>query len=51
MVITCSDTRTPDTETSGQLIHTLLKGQGHTVVAYHVVKDEQFRSKTGLPKV
>ena len=45
MVITCSDTRTPDTDTSGQLIHTLLKGQGHTVVAYHVVKDEPAQIK------
>ena len=45
MVITCSDTRTPDTDTSGQLIHTLLKGQGHTVVAYHVLKDESAQIK------
>ena len=45
MVITCSDTRTPDTDTSGQLIHTLLKGQGYTVVAYHVVKDEPVQIK------
>ena len=40
MVITCSDTRTPETDTSGQLIQTLLKEQGHHVVSYHVVKDE-----------
>jgi molybdopterin adenylyltransferase len=40
MVITCSDTRTLDTDTSGQLIHTLLKAQGHKVAAYHVVKDD-----------
>ena len=45
MVITCSDTRTPDTDTSGQLIHTLLKEQGHTVAAYHVVKDEPAQIK------
>lgn len=40
MVITCSDTRTPDTDTSGQAIHKLLRQFGHEVVAYHLVKDE-----------
>lgn len=40
MVITCSDTRTPETDISGQLIQKLLKEQGHHVVSYHVVKDE-----------
>jgi len=45
MVITCSDTRTPDTDTSGQLIQKLLKEQGHTVVAYHLVKDEPSKIK------
>ena len=45
MVITCSDTRTPDTDTSGQLIQKLLKEQGHTVAAYHLVKDESVQIK------
>jgi molybdopterin adenylyltransferase len=40
MVITCSDTRTPDTDTSGQLIHKLLRQFGHQVVLYHLVKDD-----------
>ena len=40
MVITCSDTRTTDTDTSGQLTQKLLEEQGHTIVAYHLVKDE-----------
>lgn len=40
MVITCSDTRTQETDTSGQLIRKLLEAQGHTVVAYHLVKDD-----------
>jgi len=40
MVITCSDTRTPETDISGQLIQKLLEEQGHHVVSYHVVKDE-----------
>jgi molybdenum cofactor biosynthesis protein B len=47
MVVTCSDSRTLDTDTSGQLIMRLLKDQGHEVVAYHLIKDEpaQIRSK------
>ena len=40
MVITCSDTRTPETDTSGQLIMRLLKEHGHGVAAYHLIKDE-----------
>ena len=40
MVVTCSDTRTSETDTSGQLIMRLLKEQGHRVVTYHLVKDE-----------
>jgi len=39
-VITCSDTRTPDTDTSGQLIRDLLTQAGHRIEACHVVKDE-----------
>jgi molybdenum cofactor synthesis domain-containing protein len=39
MVITCSDTRTPETDTSGLLIRKLLEDRGHTV-DYHLVKDE-----------
>ena len=39
-VITCSDTRTPETDTSGQLIQRLLHEQGHRVTAYHLVRDE-----------
>jgi molybdenum cofactor biosynthesis protein B len=40
MVITCSDTRTPDTDTSGQLIRKLLEERDHTVVGHHLVKDD-----------
>ena len=39
-IITCSDTRTPETDTSGQLIRALLEEAGHRIHAYHVVKDE-----------
>ena len=40
MVITCSDTRTSDTDTSGQLIQRLLNEHSHQVLAYHLIKDE-----------
>lgn len=40
MVITCSDTRTQENDTSGRLIRTLLEERGHTVVGYQIVKDD-----------
>jgi molybdopterin adenylyltransferase len=40
VVITCSDTRTAQTDTSGQLMMRLLKEHAHDVAGYHVVKDE-----------
>lgn len=40
MIITCSDTRIADMDSSGQLIQKLLKDHGHTVVGYHLVKDD-----------
>ncbi|MFM8552793.1 MAG: molybdenum cofactor biosynthesis protein B [Nitrospiraceae bacterium] len=40
MVITCSDTRTQETDTSGWLVRKTLEAAGHEVVAYHLVKDE-----------
>src|SRR6266542_3720082 len=40
MVITCSDTRTKATDTSGTVIMNALKERGHRIAAYHVVKDE-----------
>ncbi|MFB2835788.1 MogA/MoaB family molybdenum cofactor biosynthesis protein [Floridanema evergladense] len=39
-VITVSDTRTEETDRSGNLIKNLLKNAGHTVGAYAIVKDE-----------
>ncbi len=39
-VITVSDTRTPETDSSGQLIQKLLKEKGHTLIDYHLVKDD-----------
>ncbi|GJL55156.1 MAG: molybdenum cofactor biosynthesis protein B [Nitrospirales bacterium] len=40
MVITCSDTRTPETDTSGQLIQQLLNQRHHRVSSYTITKDE-----------
>lgn len=39
-VITVSDTRSPETDRSGQLIKQLLVDAGHVVGAYAIVKDE-----------
>ena len=39
-VITVSDTRTPETDRSGQLIKQLLLDSGHAVGAYAILKDE-----------
>ncbi len=39
-VITVSDTRTPETDTSGKAIITALEAGGHPVLNYHIVKDE-----------
>jgi len=39
-VITVSDTRTPENDTSGQYMQQALTQAGHTVSAYAIVKDE-----------
>ncbi len=39
-ILTCSDTRTPETDTSGQLIRQLLQDHHHTVVGLSIVKDD-----------
>jgi molybdenum cofactor biosynthesis protein B len=50
MVITVSDSRTPESDSSGRLIQRLLKRHGHRVVAYHLVKDEPARIKRFIQK-
>jgi molybdenum cofactor biosynthesis protein B len=40
MIITVSDTRTMETDKSGQLIKQLLMGGGYEIVDYRIVKDE-----------
>ena len=39
-IVTVSDTRTPKTDKSGQLIRQLLIDAGHNVISYDIVKDE-----------
>ncbi len=39
-VLTVSDTRTPDTDTSGRAIRDLLEGAGHVVTGHAIVRDE-----------
>jgi molybdenum cofactor biosynthesis protein B len=39
-VITVSDTRTPDTDTSGAAIRSLLTEEGHHIEHYAILKDE-----------
>jgi molybdenum cofactor biosynthesis protein B len=42
-IITVSDTRTRDTDTSGSVLRTALTQAGHDVVRYELVKDEPDR--------
>lgn len=39
-IITLSDTRTPETDKSGQHMRELLEGQGHTIAHYQIIRDE-----------
>lgn len=39
-VITLSDTRTPDTDTSGQRIQHLARDAGHSIAHYQLIRDE-----------
>jgi len=39
-IVTVSDTRTAETDKSGQTIRALCQADGHTIVDYRIVKDE-----------
>lgn len=39
-IVTVSDTRTPETDTSGKLIRELAEAAGHTISGYRIVRDE-----------
>jgi molybdenum cofactor biosynthesis protein B len=45
-VLTVSDTRTDDTDTSGRAIASMLTDAGHTVVSRAIVKDDAARVKS-----
>jgi molybdenum cofactor biosynthesis protein B len=47
-ILTMSDTRTKETDTSGTLIRELLNLTGHTIVEYRIVPDEPARIRETL---
>jgi molybdopterin adenylyltransferase len=47
-VVTVSDTRTPETDKSGQLIQQLLSDANHTVIAYAIIPDEPAQIKAKI---
>ena len=50
-VVTVSDTRTAETDKSGQLIRELLTAAGHTVHSHQIVVDEPVRIREALLKL
>jgi molybdopterin adenylyltransferase len=50
VVITCCDTRTPESDTSGYRIMHMLKDAGHSVLSYQLVKDEPSKIKSAVKK-
>jgi len=47
-VVTISDSRTIETDTSGQFINQQLTANGHTVMHYQIIKDEPDQLRTVL---
>lgn len=47
-VLTVSDTRTPETDTGGDVAEELLRGAGHEVVVREIVRDEAAGIRTTL---
>ncbi|MGH7259679.1 MAG: MogA/MoaB family molybdenum cofactor biosynthesis protein [Nitrospiraceae bacterium] len=50
VVITCSDTRTSESDTSGYRIRHMLNDAGHAVVSYQLIKDEPLKIKAAIKK-
>ncbi len=50
VVITCSDTRTAASDTSGYRIMHMLRDAGHTIAFYQLVKDEPSKIKAAIKK-
>ncbi len=47
-VLTISDTRTPETDTGGDVVEETMRGAGHEVVARGIVRDEATSIRTQL---
>jgi molybdenum cofactor biosynthesis protein B len=47
-VLTISDTRTPETDTGGDVVEEAMSGAGHEVVAREIVRDEATSIRTTL---
>jgi molybdopterin adenylyltransferase len=47
-VLTISDTRTPETDTGGDIVEETMRGAGHEVVAREIVRDEAVAIRTNL---
>jgi molybdenum cofactor biosynthesis protein B len=50
-IITLSDTRTPDTDTSGQAIRRLLEADGHSVSSYRLILDDADQLRGALDEL
>jgi molybdenum cofactor biosynthesis protein B len=50
-IVTVSDTRTPETDTSGALIRERLVSAGHRVVGYRIVRDEPGEIRSALDEL
>ncbi|MEW6283474.1 MAG: MogA/MoaB family molybdenum cofactor biosynthesis protein [Candidatus Eremiobacterota bacterium] len=48
LILTLSDTRTFETDTSGQAMRAMLEEAGHQVLGYHVIPDDPMRLKALL---
>jgi molybdenum cofactor biosynthesis protein B len=47
-IVTVSDTRTPETDSSGKLIRQLVETAGHHITAYRIVRDEPDEVRAAL---
>ena len=46
VIITVSDTRTPETDKSGAIMRERLTAAGHRIVGYEIVRDEPARDQS-----
>jgi molybdenum cofactor biosynthesis protein B len=50
-IVTASDTRTPETDTSGARVRALLEEAGHRIISYAIVPDESGRIRAHLEEL